>query len=307
MYILFGVLVFLVLSLCIITCYRRKKIICKVQKLDRCIKIRLVNDLLKPFGFAYRPQQDLVTSRREAWQRGFGYRGLFDRSALSFGMVFDCEPVYFYHGDRTYLIELWKGQYGISMGGEIGIYYAQGILEPDQLKNAHFHSVPDEEMLFCRMNYFCRGQEMFVHEARHWWLTGFRPGAYCEPEDVVLHVSIAFREQDMMLSFVGSLLRMGYRECDMKIRDLTVSWQFARPYSCQPNEARHLRVRFAQWKNRRFCHMFRRLTRPFTCTSDRILYLYFFLPAAFRHMFGMRRSRCQKFRIRREKMRVHEL
>lgn len=307
MYILFGVLVILAFCFIIGTCYRRKKIICKVQKLDRCIKTRLVNDLLRPFGFAYRPEQDLVTSTKEAWQRWFGYRASFDRSALLFGMVFDCEPVYFHYGSRTYLIELWKGQYGVSMGGELGIYYAEGILEPEQLKNAHFHSVPDEELLFCRMNYFYRGQEMFVHEARHWWLTGFRPGAYCEPDDVVMHVSVTFREADMMAAFVGSLLRMGYRECDMKIRDLTVSWQFARPYSCQPRKRRCLWARFAQWKNRRFCHIFRRLTRPFICTSDRILYLYFFLPSAFRHMFCKRRSRCQKFHVRKEKMCIHEL
>ena len=40
------------------------------------------------------------------------------------GMIIDCEPVRFYYGGKKWLIELWKGQYGMTTGCEIGVYTA---------------------------------------------------------------------------------------------------------------------------------------------------------------------------------------
>ena len=41
------------------------------------------------------------------------------------GMVFDCEPLYFSCNGKSYLLELWKGQYGMSTGAGIGFYPAE--------------------------------------------------------------------------------------------------------------------------------------------------------------------------------------
>lgn len=307
MYILFGILIVIAICFVVIQVCRRKKIICKVRSMECCRKICMINELLSPFGFVYQPEGDIISSRQDAWQRRFGYCGLFDRTALRFGMVFDCEPVYFYYGGRTYLIELWKGQYGINLGGEIGMYYAEGRLPVDQFGKAHFTCVPDEEMCRMRMAVCHKGQPVFVNEERHWWLTGFCMGSYCEPEDLTMQASVTFPEQEMLSAFCKSLVGKGYRECDICVCDLTVTFTFAKPCGRQPRHIRRRRARWSQWKNRCFCRIFRFFTRPFTCTLDRILYLYLFLPSAFRHMFCHKRNRRQRFHAGKKPVRLHEL
>lgn len=301
MYFFIGILFALCVLFFIINYWRRKRIICKICRMDTCQKICLLNELAAPFGFAYLPAQDIITSRTDAWQRSFGYRSLFDKTASRFNMVFDCEPICFNYRNRTWMLELWKGQYGINVGGEIGIYRADTILSPDEFENAVFHSVPDSQMLpFC-MELCLRGERLFSVRHLHWWLTGFWMGHYCEPEDLVMKVSVTCLDCEMMSRLVESLLNMGYNEYELAICDLTVSFSFTSPHSKQPrSDCRHI-TRFSRWQNRLFCRLYLWITRPFTCTLDKILYLYYFLPFAFRHMLRFRRSRKQKCRRRRRR------
>lgn len=258
-------------------------------------KICLLDSLLLPFGFCYQEKQDIITSALDAWQRQFGYHSLFDRTAHHFGMILDCEPVYFYYMDRTYRIELWKGQYGISLGAEAGIYYADGILPPEQFDSAHFQSVPDDGMMIMELSLCHKGKHLFHFSQKHWWLTGFCAGKYCEPEDLTVWFSITCKNQRMLSAFLESLLNTGYPLSGIMVCDLTVSFLFGRPQTHQPRLAHSLRTGLSQWKNKLSVRLFVRVAAPFSCTLDRLLYLYFFLPAAFRRMFLCRRNRRQKF------------
>lgn len=295
MYILFGVIFAICILLFIINFYRKKSIIRKICCMGFCDKLHLLNKLAEPFGFCYLPDSDIMTSRLDAWQKDFGYCRLYDTSASHFNMVFDCEPVYFNYDNRTWMIEFWKGQYGINVGGEIGIYKADRILSPDQYDYTLFHGVSDNEMLSVSMTMNYKGQPLFSLCREHWWLTGFRMGTYCEPEDLVMEISLTFPDDDMLECFTESLKRIGYSNCSLCIRDLTVSFPFSIPHTRQPRFICRLRARFSQWQNRIFCKLYKLITRPFTCTLDRILYLYFFLPAAFRHSLRFKRNRKQKF------------
>lgn len=294
MYLLFGICFALcVICLCL-GFYRKKCIIRKICQMDDCQKLCLLNKILHPFGFCYQAQQDIVTTTADAWQRQFGYRSLFDKTASRFGMVFDCEPVFFYYKGRTYRIELWKGQYGINLGGEAGIYYADGMLTPEQFDTAVFQSVPDEELPVIALTLYRSGQKLFESSRLHWWLAGFCVGKYSEPENLTMKVSITFRDSGMSVRFAESLRSIGYPACDIVICDTTISFVFSRPYTRQTGRSGRLRIRYTMWKNRMFCKLFLYVTRHFFCTPDRILYLYFFLPAAFRHMFLCKKNRRQK-------------
>lgn len=301
MYILIGILFAICIFFFIIHFHRRTCIIRKICCMDSCEKLHLLNDLAEPFGFYFIPSQDIMTSRLDAWQKEFGYCSLYDKSASHFNMVFDCEPVYFNYDNRTWMIEFWKGQYGINIGGEIGIYQADVILSPDQYDRTLFHAVSENELLPISMNMNFKGSPLFSVCQPHWWLTGFRMGSYCEPEDLVMDISITFLNEDMLQCFVKSLQRLGYHKCELCICDFTVSFSFSIPHSKQPRLIHCWYSRFSQWKNRIFCKLFRFITRPFLCTMDRILYLYFFLPTAFRHTLCLKRNHKQKFHRKRRK------
>lgn len=296
MYLFFGIFLLLCILFLLLIHWRRCKIIRKICEMDMCRKICLLNELVEPFGYSYLQSQDVMTSRVDAWQREFGYCSLYDNAAVHFNMVFDCEPIYFDHEDRTWLIELWKGQYGINTGGEIGIYQADGLISPDKYASALFHGVPDSQMLPVSMDLYCRDRHLFSVRQIHWWLTGFRMGLYSEPEDLSMRASLTFPDQDMLLHFVQGLQNAGYRHCDLCICGQTVTIHFLEPCTPQPRRFQNLSACFSQWKNRIFCKIYCRLTRPFTCTPDRILYLYYFLPFAFRRILRLKKYKKRHFR-----------
>lgn len=295
MYILIGVLFAVCILFFIIHFFRRKCIIRKIYCMDCCEKLHLLNDLAEPFGFFYLTDEDVITSRIDAWQKEFGYCSLYNKSASRFHMVFDCEPVYFDFNHRTWMIEFWKGQYGINIGGEIGIYQADSVIPPEQYDRTLFHGVPDTELFPISMELNFKGKRLFSVCHPHWWLTGFRTGSYCEPEDLSMDVSITFPNEEMLQCFVESLMRLGYHECELDICHLTVSLSFSIPHTKQPRFSHCWRIHISQWQNRCFCKLYQCITRPFTCTMDRILYLYFFLPASFRKLLCFKRNRRQKF------------
>ncbi len=289
MYLFSGLLFLVCVVFFIINHHRKKRILKKLCCMDSCGKMQLLDKLAEPFGFSYLCQDDILTSRQDAWQRQFGYCSLFDRSASRFHMVFDCEPVYFFYDDRTWLIEFWKGQYGINTGAEIGIYQADAHVSPEHCSDTLFHSISDSELLPLSMELSVHGKRLFRVDEAHWWLTGFCMGRYSRPKDLVLNCSLTFPNPCMMERFLSGMLRAGYKSCDLTVCNLTVSFCFSSPRTRQPRRCR-LRVWWVSLQNRLFCRIYRIITRPCDCTLDRILYLYYYLPAAFRRMLRLKRG-----------------
>lgn len=258
--------------------------------MDLCEKICRLNEIMNPFGFCYLPEQDIMTTTLDAWQREFGYCAFFDETAVHFHMVFDCEPVYFDYDNRTWLIEMWKGQYGLNTGGEVGIYRADSLLNPGERRTAVFHSISDEELFPISLGLYRDGKKLFSHMGKHWWQTGFCVGQYSEPEELAMQVSITFPEEEMLQSFVEGLQNLGYRDCEICIGCRTVFFAVKTPHSRQPRRMAFGKGRWQQWENLMFCRIYQRATRPFTRTLDKILYLYFLLPKTVRYMLRIRRN-----------------
>lgn len=294
MYFLFGILFLLCFFFFLLQMHRRRCIIRRVRCMNPCEKLCILNDLLSSFGFSYHPAQDIVTSCLDAWQREFGYRTLFDRTAPRFGMVFDREPFYFDYDGATWRIEFWKGQYGLNTGAEIGIYRADKILTPDQYNTALFRSIGDGQLLQLSMQLSRCGETLFFTRQKHWWLTGFRIGTFSEPDDLKLYLSIKFPNHAMLQSFLDSLRRSGYSSDSFCASALTAAVSFTVPHAKQ---FRGLRARFAQFCNCLTVKLYCLITRPFTATCDRLLYLYYFLPPVFRRILRFCKNRRQHGKI----------
>ena len=289
MYIAIGCFIFLCIVFVCIQIYRRPRIIKKVCGLCMEEKCRILSALIEPFGFCYDLEQDIFISRQDAWQRSFGYCAFFDWAAPFFQMVFDCLPVYFEYDGRTWLIEFWKGQYGINTGCETGIYKADGILSPAEQKHALVHAVSDAEMLPICTTLYRDSCPLFSLSERHWWLAGFSMGLFSRPHTLRMSVSIAFPNGRMLCAFVSALRECGFDPEHLCIEGLTATL-------CFHSRSGHgffmrLICAFSQWKNRIFCGLYLWITRPFCKSIDRLLYLYYFLPFAFRKMITIRKPR----------------
>ncbi len=293
-FLLFTLLLIAVLG-CIFFQCRRKKIICKINEMDCCAKCTLIDELVYPFGYQFHCDRGFFSSTVDAPQRHAGYAWLYDYMAPRFQMVFDALPVYFDYRGRTWLIEFWKGQYGINTGAEIGIYHADGIIPESDYKTAWFSCAEDNGMLDCSFLLCNAGNECIRNSERHWWLTAFLVGCFSKPSCLTMESCISFPNREMLCAFVDGLKRTGYPEDCISVRGLTVCFVFHRNTEKYNLITRFWRC-FSQWKNKLFCRLYLWVTRPFLCTEDRILYLYYFIPAAFRKLLRLRRfhKRCHK-------------
>lgn len=285
---LFFELFILFLFLCFLfNYYRRKRIRKKICHMDMEEKCFIINSLAEPLGYFYDICSDLFISTLDAWQKNFGYCRLYDKAAPSMGMIFDCEPIYFNYQNKTWLIEFWKGQYGINTGAEVGIYHAKSTIKEQELSTTLFEAVPESEMLPIFYELTNRDDTTVLHASKvHWWLACFRMGLFTNPEDLRLKVSIAFPNEEMKRSYISGLLQTGYSADEIYIRHQTVSVYFSTPKSSQP--LRHIRSRIAQWKSRSTIKLYLFITKPFCHTADRLLYLYYFAPRLFRSVFSSR-------------------
>ncbi|MCM1123212.1 MAG: DUF4474 domain-containing protein [Eubacterium sp.] len=257
-----------------------------MDKHQKCSKIE---ELTAPFGYNYHCRCGFFSSALDARQKSAGYTWLYDYKASRFRMVFDALPIYFNYRGRTWLIELWKGQYGISTGAELGIYHANKILSESEYKTAFFTAAKDSEMLPCTLR-LCDRKEIDCVQIseRHWWLTLFVPGCFSEPSMLSLEISICFPDTQMCDAFYDGLCAAGYTTKDIMIQGRCLTFMF-HAHKDHFDLLTRFHRRLSQCLNRIFCRLYIWITQPFLCTEDRILFLYYYLPIAFRKLLRLRR------------------
>lgn len=214
-------------------------------------------------GFSYDPDQDIFFSTMNPWQRKYGYCQLYDESCPPLSLIIDCEPIHFRYGGKKWLIEMWKGQYGMTTGAEIGVYNTVGpdLNIPGLFNGTFYYCAADEDHL--QMFYALRkgSQILFTREGRHWWLTGFELGEFAEPEELTLEARITLKDKEMCTAFAEQLAKKGYTDDQMRVRNKTVWITYTRPYSRQPSTRTKLTVSINQAKNRLLCEQYRELTK----------------------------------------------
>jgi len=83
----------------------------------------IVDEMAKKFGFGYDAGGDYFFAQENGWQRTFGYMDLFDRLMNDVPgidiLALNCP---FYYNKKGWRVECWKGEYGLTAGGEVGVY-----------------------------------------------------------------------------------------------------------------------------------------------------------------------------------------
>jgi len=296
MYYFLFILLIIALFFCIFFHLKKKKIIKKIKCMEKCEKCSLLDDLVKPFGYCYHCNYGFFSSTLDAWQRKTGYTYLYDYMAPRFQMVFHSLPIYFNYNEKTWLIEFWKGQYGINTGAEIGIYHTDKIIPPEDYKTTLFDCADDEEMLPCSFLLYNKTGDYVRISKKHWWLTAFLTGCFSKPSELCMKSSITFPNSEMLSAFIEGMYRAGYSPKDLQICGLHISFVFCVPQEEETNLLTRFWCCCSQLKNKIFCKLYLWITKPFCNTEDRILYLYYYLPFAFRKTLRLHRfnKRCHR-------------
>lgn len=248
-------------------------------------KSELLNELAEPFGFFYIQKKDIFVSRRNVWQRKEGYEALFDALAPKFGMIFDAWPVYFDYKEKTWLIEFWKGQYGINTGCEIGVYHTNRIVKKEQRRLVHYNAAADDELPLIQLYLEKDRKKLCGYENYHWWLTAFCMGTFSKPSQLEMSARISFRETEAAEAFYKGVSESGCpkENCSLHHHSVYVDFDRSRQYRGMKRAKRQ----FAQIKNKCFVKLYLLVTLPFETTTDKMLFLFYEAPFAFRNMLRL--------------------
>ena len=303
-YALIAVAVLLLITglVCLVLCLRRRRAACKVKKLSCCQKKEKLNSALAPFGFCYDERNDAICSAMYPWQRKMGYCQTYDKAAFAMNMVMDCEPIYFDYNSQRYLLELWKGQYGCTTGAEIGLYVNRTAHPDKDPASLFYECVGDEERIRMKFVLYRNGEKILEREDVHWWLTGFCVGMTAVPEELTMQVNLTFPNAGMFRAFWNGLRKTGYEERDICVKNCrTVFFYFDEPHQPNPGICGKRCRRRVTRKNRKNAGRYCRVTRKFTTTLDKILYIGFCFPLLFRFIVktgskstGRKLRRCRR-------------
>jgi hypothetical protein len=158
------------------------------------------SDILIAAGFAYDETQGIFYTPLYPWQRYFGYNVGFDMAAPLTGMIFDTERLEFTYGGKEWMIQLWKGQYGITAGAEVGLYTrAPGTA-------IQYDCADDEDLIKMQFDFYNQGKYVFSRgPEKHWWLTGFKVFHVGIPFTISMDITLKFTDNAMASAFLTSL------------------------------------------------------------------------------------------------------
>lgn len=161
-------------------------------------------------GFEYDSSQGIFYSDVECWQRSFGYCALYDNAARFAGCDIVWKKIKFKYDNKYWMIELWKGIYGITTGSEIGIYYRKWYYFPPGWYKCADNSnlLQMSSRLYSDINTY-REKRLFTRSARHWWLTGFKPAVTIPASRLTMYASITLKNTKMRNAFRTALGKTG--------------------------------------------------------------------------------------------------
>lgn len=226
--------------------------------------------LLAVAGYSYDQTQDIFYSTLDPWQRNLGYCRLYDEAGAPLSMIMDCEPIYFEYQGEKWLIEFWKGQYGMVTGGEIGVYTGGINLNILGWQDTFYKCASNTDLL--QMSYTLKknGRALFTREGKHWWLTGFILGEFSEPKDLIMDLEITLKDDTMLEAFLGGLRDAGYSDNDITVVGNNVSLTFNTPHTKQP----FTRIPVTDWiiqrKNEFLCDKYHEITAPYDSFDDKV-------------------------------------
>jgi len=156
-------------------------------------------------GYKFNDDGNYYFTADDPWQRNFGYNEAFDTAAPFVSIYMDTMRAKFRYGNKDWMIQFWKGQYGLAfIGSEIGVY-----TKPVDREIAHYDAASNDEALYMSCTCYRNGEVIFSREyGKYWWCTGFIPGQlknFSDRSELAVKCRITMKDSNMLLGFVNAL------------------------------------------------------------------------------------------------------
>ena len=220
----------------------------KVVKNENVLNSYLETNNLLSYQYSYDYGGYYYANDKMSWQENFGFARIYDYVAPYIGMEYDYVRVFFTYDEEDFMVQLWKGQYGVLYGGEIGVYNrdADGL---DTSQFTFYNAASKRYWPTMDMSVYHQEKEgdlpkdyklLFKRPTdKYWWCTGFVPGTlrqYEPADELRIEATLTFNDAYMASLFADGLRNCGFTRCiskaDMGIdsyylegADVTLSWQ----------------------------------------------------------------------------------
>ena len=151
------------------------------------------------------------------WGDGFGIYHIYDLSDPLIQIVYGTVRVEFRYDGKDWLVQMWKGRYGLVMlGGEIGVYN-----RPAETAGQYISALGEEELVMAMDLYqhnFVKPEMKYLFTRgplSEWWLTGFVPGSFYEQNkksEIIMVANIQFPNEEMLRAFETSFAAAGFTQ-----------------------------------------------------------------------------------------------
>ena len=173
-------------------------------------------------GFNFNIAELTMYATVDCWMRNFGFCLFYDVVAGSMPWFFNYNTrrFKFEYGGLEWMIQMWKGNYVITNGGEVGLYSRT----PDKW-GTYYDCATDEQMLEISMQ-ICAGDKILVNKPlqKHWWVNGFNlSGRMYFPSTLTLKSSIVMPDEEMLAAFCESIDNHYRKDVTYTVDGLTVN------------------------------------------------------------------------------------
>lgn len=173
-------------------------------------------------GYNFSIPELLVYVPVNVWMRDFGFCFAYDLFCYTTPLFFyETRRFKFEYDGLEWMIQVWKGNYLISNGAEIGIYNREkGSF------GTYYDCANDEQMLEMSMQLY-HGEDLLFERAPelHWWMTGFQINDTLYTADsMTLKSSIVMKDEEMLNAFCSAIDNHYRKDVSYTVDGLTVNF-----------------------------------------------------------------------------------
>lgn len=173
-------------------------------------------------GYSFSIPEVLLYAQVNAWTRNFGFCLFYDFFSYTTPFFFyETRRIKFDYDGLEWMIQLWKGNYLISNGAEIGIYSRE-----ESKFGSFYDCANDDQMMEMSMELY-HGDDLIFSRPKqlHWWLTGFKitTDNLYPADSMTMKFSIDMKDKEMLNAFCNAIDNHYRRDMSYTVDGLTVN------------------------------------------------------------------------------------
>lgn len=172
-------------------------------------------------GYTFSIAEVLLYAQVNAWVRDFGFCLFYDIFSYTTPFFFyETRRIKFDYDGLEWMIQIWKGNYLITNGAEVGIYSRT----PEKF-GSYYDCATDEQMMEMTLELY-HGDDLIFSRPKqlHWWITGFKITDELYPADsMTMKFSIDMKDEEMLNAFCNAIENHYRQDITYTVDGLTVN------------------------------------------------------------------------------------